>query len=86
MGSQTSTDKIDKDKGTGTYTQNSMCDNSNIQGGGSLLIPGDEHKLNESIESQKQEKGEDIASKTADIAIHNSKLGDGNSSIDMPSF
>ena len=66
-----------------------MCDNSlNVVGGGSLEI-AEEPKLNESIESQKVEKNnnEELASKTADVAIHTSKFdGEGNSSIDMPSF
>ena len=86
MGSQTSTANIERDKGT--HTQNSICDNSNIIGGGSLeLGMADEGKLNESIQSQKVEKGEEMASKTADVAIHTSKFdGEGNSSIDMPSF
>ena len=87
MGSQTSTANIERDRGT--HTQNSICGgNSNIIGGGSLEIGmADEAKLNESIESQKVEKGEEIASKTADVAIHTSKFdGEGNSSIDMPSF
>ena len=48
----------------------------------------EEPKMNESIESQKVEKNnEELASKTADVAIHTSKFdGEGNSSIDMPSF
>lgn len=64
-----------------------MCDNSNLVGGGSLEIGAEEPKLNQSIESQASTKNEGLLSKTAELAVHASKVeGEGNSSIDMPSF
>ena len=45
-GSQTSTANIERERGTATVTQNSICGNSNLVGGGSLEIGTEEPKLN----------------------------------------
>ena len=86
MGSQTSTDKIGGDKGT---QNSSIIEQSNMGGAHSLEIGMvNEEKLNESIDSARIDKGEHhLASVTADVAVQKSIVdGEGNSSIDMPSF
>ena len=64
-----------------------MCDNSNLVGGGSLEIGAEEPKLNQSIESHISNKNEGLLPKQTEVPIQASKAeGEGNSSIDMPSF